>query len=147
MQKTILIALAAFMLVASVSCKKNSTDNGGGSNPMITVKWNLTDYKTLEKVDGEVVFENTQSFKTGEWYEFAPGNIFNKRIWEDDGVGGGQFVETAGTYLLNGSNLKINDALFEIKALTPTALTLYQKDEQTVDGKAYTSEIWLNLNR
>ncbi|MBU3713939.1 MAG: hypothetical protein FGM46_03225 [Ferruginibacter sp.] len=146
MQKTILIAFASMMLITAVSCKKSSTDNNG-SNPLLTVRWNLIDNKTIDKLDGVVLYENTQTFRSGEWYEFTTSNIFNKRVWEDDGVGGGQFVETPGTYVLNGSKIKINETMFDIKILTPTTLTLYQKDEQTVDGKVYSSEIWLNLSR
>lgn len=147
MNKTILFALASFMLIASVSCKKSSTNPGGGGSATISGKWNLVNSRLLEKVDGVTDNDKTVPFLTGEWYEFAAGNVFNKRTWQDDGAGGGQFAEAAGTYQLDGSKLKINDAIFDIKTLTTTDLTLYQKDEQTVDGSTYSSEIWLNLKR
>ena len=147
MKKTILFALA-ITLLTSVSCKKSSTNpGGGGGTATVSGKWNLVNTRLLEKVDGITDNDKTVPFLTGEWYEFASGNVFNKRTWQDDGAGGGQFAEAAGTYQLDGSKLKINDAVFDIKTLTTTGLTLYQKDEQTVDGITYSSEIWLNLKR
>ena len=133
MKNTYVLALLAIIILTS--CKKDPAEPINEPAPSLKGKWNLvsTDYKEFES---DTLVNDFSLPGNGATFDFQPdGNV----VMKHDGV-----TETHPYSIQSDSKVDIDGYINEIRNLTSSSVTLYQRLE---DSPGNYDEIQVNLKR